>query len=67
MATKKLYKSKSLFERQRLPKYIDDGLSKELKASLVNKRVDREHHTSNEQGGEGESKGIAKLATRLFF
>jgi hypothetical protein len=35
-------------------------LSKELKASLDDKRVDRETpDTSNEQGGEWESRGLA--------
>jgi hypothetical protein len=47
--------------------YINDGLSKELRASLVNKRVDREHHTSNEQGGEGESRGSHKTRHKAVF
>ena len=36
---------------------IERFVNRELKATLGNKRVDREHQYTNEQGGEGKSRG----------
>jgi hypothetical protein len=47
--------------RRRGCSQIEHFIDRELKATQGNKRVDREHQQTNEQGGEGESRHEAEL------
>jgi len=57
---------RSLRTRRRGCSQIEHFVDRELKATLGNKRVDREHQHTNEQGGEGESRGSTTVPLRTI-